>query len=89
MESGSRGKRERGTKAVVVKLQSKKVEWRLSDKGKIFYVSYIEASINKGVRRSSCLEGYCMVRVDDNFRSRYYNPLKWLLHYRYKNEKYA
>ena len=40
MESSSRGKREQGTKVVAVKLQSKKVDWRLAAR-KIFYVSYI------------------------------------------------
>ena len=54
----SRGKRERGTKAVAVKLQSKKVDWRLSGERKIIYVSYIEASINKSVRRVPVFERY-------------------------------
>ena len=57
-ESSSRGKREQGTKAVAVKFQSKKVDWRLS-KRKIFYVSYmyIEASINE-CEKSSYREHY-------------------------------
>ena len=46
MESSSRGKRERGTKTVAVKLQSKKVDWRLSEE--VFFVQEI-LSDNKRV----------------------------------------
>ena len=38
MESSSRSKRERGTKAVAVKLQSKKVDWRLAKKFSLYKI---------------------------------------------------
>ena len=60
MESSSHGKREWETKAVAVKLQSKKVDWRLA-KEVILCTGYIER-----------LEPYYGV-VEDNGRSRYYN----------------
>ena len=46
LENSSRGKREQETKAVAVKLQSKKVDWRLGEE--VFFVREI-LSDNKRV----------------------------------------
>ena len=46
MASSSRGRREWGTKALTVKLQSKNVNWRL-EKEVILCTRYIEGSINE------------------------------------------
>ena len=69
MESSSRGKRERGTKVVAVKLQSKKVDWRLSKRSYSLYKLYW--SVNKRVWEDPVLSvtaGW----VEDNGRSCYF-----------------
>ena len=58
MESSSWGKREWGTKAVAVNFKARRLTGDFAAKENVFYVSYIEASINKSARKVPVFEHY-------------------------------